>query len=75
ECQAHVAPSKKAGFGDYQANGAMGAAKIAKAKPRDIAQNIVDQLANDTDFNEMVSKVEIAGPGFINLTLNPEWLA
>lgn len=75
ECQAHVAPSKKAGFGDYQANGAMGAAKIAKAKPRDIAQNIVDQLANNTDFNEMVSKVEIAGPGFINLTLNPEWLA
>lgn len=75
ECQAHVAPSKKAGFGDYQANGAMGAAKIAKAKPRDIAQNIVDQLAQDSVFNQMVSAVDIAGPGFINITLNPLWLA
>ena len=75
ECQAHVAPSKKAGFGDYQANGAMGAAKIAKAKPRDIAQNIVDQLAQDSVFNLMVSAVDIAGPGFINITLNPLWLA
>lgn len=75
ECQAHVAPSKKAGFGDYQANGAMGAAKIAKAKPRDIAQNIVDQLAQDSVFNQMVGAVDIAGPGFINITLNPLWLA
>ncbi|MFT6102158.1 MAG: arginyl-tRNA synthetase [Granulosicoccus sp.] len=75
ECEAHVAPSKKAGFGDYQANGAMGAAKVAKAKPRDIAQNIVDALANNPAFAQVVNKVEIAGPGFINLTLNPEWLA
>ncbi len=75
ECQAHVAPSKKAGFGDYQANGAMGAAKIAKAKPRDIAQQIVDQLTQNAAFNQCVSKIEIAGPGFINLTLNPLWLA
>jgi arginyl-tRNA synthetase len=75
ECQAHVAPSKNAGFGDYQANGAMGAAKLAKAKPRDIAQNIVDHLQQNTDFTAIVSNIEIAGPGFINLTLNPEWLA
>ena len=71
ECQPHVAPSKKAGFGDYQANGAMGAAKIAKAKPRDIAQSIVEHL----DIDDMVSQIDIAGPGFINLTLKPEWLA
>ena len=75
ECLPHIAPSKKAGFGDYQANGAMGAAKIAKAKPRDIAQNIVGALEKDTQFLAMVSKMEIAGPGFINLSLNPEWLA
>lgn len=75
ECEAHIAPSKKAGFGDYQANGAMGAAKIAKAKPRDIAQQIVDELAKSTEFSRIVSQMEIAGPGFINLTLNPEWLA
>jgi arginyl-tRNA synthetase len=75
ECQPIVAPSKRAGFGDYQANGAMGAAKIAKAKPRDIAQSIVDQLNTNADFKQLVNKIDIAGPGFINLTLNPTWLA
>ena len=75
ECQAHVAASKKAGFGDYQANGAMGAAKVAKAKPRDIAQQIVDQLQQNSDVQVMISHIEIAGPGFINLTLDPKWLA
>ncbi|MGS2718435.1 arginine--tRNA ligase [Eionea flava] len=75
ECQPHIAPSKKAGFGDYQANGAMGAAKVAKAKPRDIAQRIVEQLEQDSTTQEMISQMEIAGPGFINLTLNPQWLA
>ncbi|MFT7388960.1 MAG: arginyl-tRNA synthetase [Candidatus Endobugula sp.] len=75
ECGAHITPSKKAGFGDYQANGAMGAAKIARAKPRDIAHNIVAALAKNTAFTVVVSKVEIAGPGFINLTLNTQWLA
>ena len=71
ECQPHVAASKKAGFGDYQANGAMGAAKIVKSNPRDVAQRIVDHL----DIEDIISQVDIAGPGFINLTLKPEWLA
>ena len=78
ECQPLVTPSKsksggvnKGTLGDYQANGAMGAAKITKAKPREIAQAIVDHLAVD----DIVSHVNIAGPGFINLTLKPEWLS
>jgi len=75
ECHPHIAPSKKAGFGDYQANGAMGAAKIAKSKPRDMAQRIVNALEKDTLFLTIVSQMDIAGPGFINLTLSPEWLA
>ncbi len=75
ECPPIIAPSKKAGFGDYQANGAMGAAKAMKAKPRDIAQQIVEQLGSNDDFNQMVSNIDIAGPGFINITLAPEWLS
>jgi arginyl-tRNA synthetase len=70
-CSPHVAVSKKPGFGDYQANGAMGAAKAMKANPRELAQQIVDNLQLD----EIASKVEIAGPGFINIHLNPAWLA
>ena len=47
----------------YQCNGAMPAAKQAKKNPREIAQSVVDALAG----NALVEKVEIAGPGFLNL--------
>lgn len=67
----HLAVSKKAGFGDYQANGAMGAAKALKTNPREVAQKIIDNL----DLNGIASKVEIAGPGFINIHLDSKWLA
>ncbi len=71
DCKANVALSKKAGFGDYQANGAMGAAKVMKTNPRELAQRIVDNL----ELDGIVDKVDIAGPGFINLYLNASWLA
>lgn len=67
----HVAPSKNPKFGDYQANGAMGAAKALKRPPRDIAQSIVDNLQLDG----IAAKIEIAGPGFINIHLDQAWLA
>jgi arginyl-tRNA synthetase len=71
ECQPHIALSKKAGFGDYQANGAMAAGKALKKAPRDVAQAILDNLSID----DIADKTEIAGPGFINIHLKPEWLA
>ncbi len=67
----HVAPSKKAGFGDYQANGAMAAAKAMKTNPRNLAQTIVDNLQLD----DIASQIDIAGPGFINIHVSPAWLA
>lgn len=66
-----VAPSKKPGFGDYQANGAMGAAKAMKANPRELAGEIVRHL----ELDGIAEKVDIAGPGFINIHLAPEWLS
>jgi arginyl-tRNA synthetase len=54
-------------FGDYQANLALGLAKALRQKPRDIAQAIADRLLPQQDWFE---RVEIAGPGFINLTLS-----
>ncbi|GAA5525011.1 arginine--tRNA ligase [Microbulbifer aestuariivivens] len=71
ECGPVVAPAKKAGFGDYQANGAMAAAKRMGTNPRELAAKIVEQL----DRGEMIEKAEIAGPGFINLHLSEAWLA
>lgn len=75
ECSPLVAQGKKAGFGDYQANGAMGAAKSMKSKPQDIAASIVEALEKNTEFMAIVEKLEIAGPGFINIHLSPVWLA
>ena len=65
-----IAPGKKAGFGDYQANCAMGAAKAMGTNPRELAAKIVAAL----DLEGVAEKVEIAGPGFINIDLKPEWL-
>ncbi len=56
-------------FGDYQANLALGLAKALRQKPRDIAQAIADRLNAQQGWFE---RVEIAGPGFINLTLSSE---
>ncbi|WP_370979146.1 arginine--tRNA ligase [Agaribacterium sp. ZY112] len=71
ECSAPIAPSKNAKFGDYQANGAMAAAKAMKSKPRELAEKICEQL----DLDDIAEHIEIAGPGFINIHLKASWLA
>ena len=58
-------------FGDYQVNGVMGAAKALKTNPRDLANKVIEKL----DLDEVASKVDIAGPGFINITLDDKFLA
>jgi len=58
-------------FGDYQSNVAMGLAKALKKKPRDIATEIISHL----ELDNLCSKIEIAGPGFINIFIKPEALA
>ncbi len=60
-------------FGDYQSNAAMGLGKRLGQKPRDVAQRIVDIL--NPMAAEMCQPFEIAGPGFINIRLKPEWMA
>lgn len=54
--------------GDWASNLAMVAAKAAGLKPRDLAQKIVDALPN----NAVISKIDIAGPGFINFYLQAQ---
>ena len=65
-----VSEATKAEFGDFQYNGAMALAKELKQNPRKIAEDIASKL----ESNELFSKVEVAGPGFINLTINREFL-
>jgi arginyl-tRNA synthetase len=68
---AMVKPAQDPKFGDYQFNGAMSLAKALGKKPRDIAQELLDRLPKD----DLFEKVEIAGPGFINLRVSTDWLA
>ncbi|MBA4386428.1 MAG: arginine--tRNA ligase [Verrucomicrobia bacterium] len=57
-------------FGEYQCNEAMALGKVLRKKPRDVAQEVLDKAGR----NEAVEKLEIAGPGFINIHLKSEWL-
>ena len=66
-----ISDATKPEFGDYQYNGVMKLAKILKQNPRQIATNVVEHI----DLTGMVAKVEVAGPGFINIWLNNEWLS
>lgn len=63
--------AKVAKFGDYQANGVMGAAKKLKTNPRQLATKVIEHL----DLSGIAEKVELAGPGFINIVLDPLWLS
>ena len=71
DATANVQTASRPEHGDYQANGIMAAAKSRKLNPRALAQTVVDHLKLDG----IVSHVEIAGPGFINMTVAPDYLA
>ena len=62
-----VERTRDSSHGDFATNAAMQLAKAARRKPRDLAQAIIDALPK----SELVAKVEIAGPGFINFHLAP----
>ena len=71
DCPPMLALSGKPEFGDFQVNGAMRAAKRMKLNPRDLAYQIIERV----DLKGIAKKLEIAGPGFINVHMNNEFLA
>ncbi|WP_079960537.1 arginine--tRNA ligase [Salmonella enterica] len=71
DCEPQVRQSAKVQFGDYQANGMMAVAKKLGMAPRQLAEQVLTHL----DLSGIASKVEIAGPGFINIFLEPAFLA
>jgi arginyl-tRNA synthetase len=68
--EALIRPSSRPGA-DYQCNAAMGLGKKIGRPPREVANAIVEAL----DAGDLVEQPDIAGPGFINLTLRDSWLA
>ncbi|NUE65812.1 arginine--tRNA ligase [Snodgrassella sp. ESL0253] len=67
-------PASKAEFGHYQINGAMGAAKSLKLNPREVAENVVNNLASLKEEG-IVDSIEILGSGFINIFLSSGFLS
>ena len=65
-----VVPSQNPKFADYQCNAAMGLARTLKKAPRQIAEDIVNNLYVD----EICEPVEIAGPGFINFKIKTSYI-
>src|SRR5438067_3485765 len=63
-----VEPPRDISHGDMATNAAMVLAREAKAKPRDLAEQVAAKLRAD----ELIASVDVAGPGFINLTLKPK---
>lgn len=69
-----IAQTAQQQFGHYQCNSAMKLAKPLKLPPRQIAEAIVKQLQALAEDN-LIGKLEIAGPGFINITLDNEYMS
>src|SRR5262245_32064831 len=65
-----VTISDRPDLAQFQCNGSMAAAKIAKIPPRAVAEDIATRLRKRPEL----SKIEIAGPGFINLHVTGSYL-
>ncbi|MBO7166675.1 MAG: arginine--tRNA ligase [Kiritimatiellae bacterium] len=66
-------PATDSKFGDFQCNNALASAKILRLPPRAIAEQVYAKLVESQP--NFISKLELAGPGFLNITVSEEWLA
>lgn len=71
-----ITQSTQEKFGQYQFNSAMKLCKILQKNPREVAQGILQNLQNPASESlSMIQNLEIAGPGFINIFINPAYLS
>ncbi|MBQ8112167.1 MAG: arginine--tRNA ligase, partial [Kiritimatiellae bacterium] len=66
-------PATDARFGDFQCNDALASARTLHMPPRKIAEAVFAKLMESRPA--FVEKVELAGPGFLNITVSADWLA
>ena len=67
-CDPNVITASKPEFGDYQSNGVMSVAKKIGSKPRELANLVVEAIA--AQASPLIERLEVAGPGFINIHLS-----
>ncbi len=75
EKEVHLEFPENEAHGDYATNIAMILAKKDGKNPKEYAQELVKKLQGDEDLTEIVSKIEVAGSGFINFFLSDNYLA
>ena len=68
DCDPNVITASKPEFGDYQSNGVMSVAKKIGTNPRQLASDVVKKIV--ADAHPLIAKLEVAGPGFINIHLS-----
>ena len=68
DCDPNVITASKPEFGDYQSNGVMSVAKKTGTNPRQLANAVVKKIV--ADAHPLIAKLEVAGPGFINIHLS-----
>lgn len=71
DMNADITESNQIKFGNYQCNSAMKCAKVLGINPRSVADNL---MIKANPYLPMVKKMEIAGPGFINIWIDPHYL-
>lgn len=71
DCAALVSHAKLEKFGDYQANGVMALAKKLGRNPRELGEAVIARL----ELGDVAEKVELAGPGFINIFIDKQFLS
>lgn len=69
-----ISQTAQAQFGHYQCNSAMKFSKVLRLAPWQVSEKIVQQLQEMAEVKELVSNLEIAGPGFINITLHTSFI-
>lgn len=73
EAEAEFTPCAQEEFGHYQCNSALRLSKSLRQAPRAVAQAIIETL--EPKMREICTKIEVAGPGFINFTIAPAFLS
>ncbi|PCI93614.1 arginine--tRNA ligase [Candidatus Aerophobetes bacterium] len=72
---AEVTQSTQDKFGHYQCNSALKIAKALKQNPRNVASELIEKLKSISEKDSFIEAMEIAGPGFINITLTKNYIA
>ena len=71
---AEVTQSMQSSFGHYQCNSCLKMAKVLGVNPRVVANQLKESLEKNPSLEGFFSKLEVAGPGFLNITFSSSFL-